>query len=345
VQRDRHPLLLNVALVGRSGKGRKGTAWSVPRYLFAQVDEVWARQRVKTGLSTGEGLIYNVRDPHEEQQAIKEQGRVVGYERVVVDEGEPDKRLLIIEPEFSVTLKNMMRETNTLSGVIREAWDSGDLSTLTRNSPLRARGAHISIIGHITEEELRRYLTETERANGFANRILWVLVRRSKVLPEGAAVPDAVLAPLVAELREVLTFAHTVGEVTRDEAARAVWAEVYPGLSEGQPGMLGAIISRAEAQVLRLSVLYAVLDLSAVVRTPHLYAALAVWQYAEESAQRIFGGLLGSPLADTIGSGRTAKIFSTKRRHVSIPPRIVHPPNDPRRKRIRTSPEETAPLG
>jgi hypothetical protein len=300
VQHDRHALRLNTVLVGRSGKGRKGTAWSAPRYLFSQVDEAWARHRVKTGLSTGEGLIYNVRDLQTEQKPIKERGRVVGSERVVVDEGEPDKRLLVIEPEFAVVLKNMARETNTLSGVIRQAWDSGDLSTLTRNKPLRATGAHISVIGHITEEELRRHLRETDRANGFANRFLWVLVRRSKVLPEGAAVPDAVLAPLVSELRDVLAFAEALEEVTRDEAARAAWAEVYPDLSEGHPGMLGAIISRAEAQVLRLSALYAVLDRSTSVRPAHLHAALAVWQYAEASARRIFGELLGSPMADVI---------------------------------------------
>jgi hypothetical protein len=95
--------------------------------------------------------------------------------------------------------------------------------------------------------------------------------------------------------------------VVRDEAARALWAELYPGLSEGQPGMLGAILSRAEAQALRLSALYAVLDRAAVVRPAHLGAGLAVWRYAEASARRIFGGLLGSPVADTILEGLRAR--------------------------------------
>jgi hypothetical protein len=129
---------------------------------------------------------------------------------------------------------------------------------------------------------------------------LWLLVRRSKVLPEGGAVPEAALAPLVDELREVVAFSRTVGQITRDEAARAVWAEVYPRLSEGRAGMVGAIVSRAEAQVLRLSGLYAVLDRSDRVRAPHLCAALAIWQYAETSARRIFEGLAGSSAADVI---------------------------------------------
>ena len=300
VEHDTHPLRLNIVLVGRSGKGRKGTAWSTPRYLLRQVDPDWSQHRVRSGLSTGEGLIYHVRDPYEARQPIKEQGRTVGYERVVVDEGEPDKRLLIIEPEFAVVLKNMMRMHNTLSTAIRLAWDSGDLSTLTRNSPLRASSSHVGIIGHITEEELRRYLTETERANGFANRFMWLLVRRSKVLPEGGTVPDAALAPLVEGLREAVAFARKVVQITRDDAARAVWAEVYPPLSEGEPGMIGAILSRAEVQVLRLSGLYAVLDRSEQVRPPHLYAALAFWQHAEASARQIFEGLVGASMADVI---------------------------------------------
>lgn len=297
VQHDQHPLRLNVALVGRTAKGRKGTSWSTPRYLLTQVDSDWASRRIMSGLSSGEGLIHTVRDPVERE--IKD--RETGETRVeVVDEGEPDKRLLIIEPELAVTLKSMARETNTLSGMIRQAWDSGDLSTLTRKSPLRATGAHISIIGHITQDELQRYLTETERANGFANRFLWMLVRRSKMLPEGGAVPEENLVPLVAELKRVVAFARETDELRRDDLTRQLWADVYPDLSEGKPGMAGAIISRAEAQVLRLSALYAILDCSPIVQPVHLHAALAVWDYAEASAQRIFGDRLGSPLADVI---------------------------------------------
>jgi hypothetical protein len=71
-------------------------------------------------------------------------------------------------------------------------------------------------------------------------------------------------------------------------------------LSEGQPGLVGALTSRAEAQVLRLSVIYAVMDKSPVVRPEHLLAALAFWDYAEDSARYIFGNASGNPVADRI---------------------------------------------
>jgi hypothetical protein len=307
VEHDEHPARLNIVFVGRSSKGRKGLAQSTAKHLLAQIDEPWARDRIRPGLSTGEGLIFHVRDAREEQQAIREKGRIVGYETVVVDAGESDKRLMIVESEFATVLKRMARDGNTLSTIIREAWDAGNLSTLTKNSPLRATGAHVSIISHGTQEEIRRYLTDTERANGFANRFLWLLVQRSKVLPDGATVPDSVLTPLVDELRQVVTFSRTVTRMSRDDAAREIWREVYPSLSEGEPGLIGGVISRAEAQVVRLSVLYAVCDRSAEIRAPHLQAALALWDYAEASARRIFGGRIGMPLADAILDAMNAR--------------------------------------
>jgi hypothetical protein len=312
VEETAHPCNEFAALVGRTAKGRKGQAWSTPRHMFAYVDEPWAKYRIKSGLSSGEGLIYNVRDARTETQPIRERGRVVDYQTVTVDEGEPDKRLLVFEPELAIILKRMAGETNSLSGVIRDAWDTGALSTLTKNSPLRAIGAHISIIAHVTEEELIASLTETERANGFANRFMFFMVRRSKALPDGDPVPAGILAPFIEELQAVARWAQEPRRLVRDPSARALWAAVYPELSEGEPGLLGAVLGRAEAHALRLSLIYAVLDRSPSILEEHLNAALAVWDYAEASARRIFGDRLGLSTADRILSALRARGSMTK---------------------------------
>jgi hypothetical protein len=110
--------------------------------------------------------------------------------------------------------------------------------------------------------------------------------------------PDAKLAPLIDELRAVVRFAGTLGELARDEAATASWRAVYGTLTREEPGMVGTVIGRAEVQVLRLSILYAVLDRSKEVLTPHLLAALALWEYAKASARRIFGDRLGDHVAE-----------------------------------------------
>ncbi len=298
-----HGVNLNVVQVGETAKGRKGTAYAGPRALVGEADPEWAA-RVVSGLSSGEGLIWAVRDPIEKIEPIKEKidGRlqVVDYQTVMTDPGVADKRLLVVEQEFAAALKVAGREGSTLSPVLREAWDGSDLRILTKNSPAVATAPHVSVIGHITKDELLRQLDSTEAANGFANRFLWVCVRRSKVLPEGGHLPEAALHRLAEQLAEVLAFAGEAGELTRDDDAKALWAEVYPDLSEGKPGLVGAVTARAEAQVLRLSALYALLDCSTTIRVEHLVAALAVWDYCEASARYIFGDAVGDPIADRI---------------------------------------------
>ncbi len=300
VEADVHCMNIFAVLVAVTSKGRKGMSWSHISRLFMTVASEWVRECVQSGLSSGEGIIWAVRDPTQKKEPVKRGGRVVEYQTVTTDHGVQDKRLFVMEPEFASALKVMRREGNTLSTTIRQAWDRGDLRVLTKNSPVRATGAHISIIGHITPEELRRSLETTEMGNGFANRFLWVAVRRSKCLPEGGRLYEFNLQPLLTRLRAAVEYARGVTLLQRDEEAREVWREVYPKLSEGRTGLLGAVTSRAEAQVMRLASIYALLDRSHMVRLPHLRAALALWDYAEASAQFVFGNSLGDPIADEI---------------------------------------------
>lgn len=297
---DAHYMNLNLNLVGATGDGRKGNSLNQVKGPFRIADPEWLESCVQTGLSSGEGLIWAVRDPIHGREAIREGGRVVDYQLVTQDEGVADKRLLIVETEFSSPLKVMNREGNTLSPTLRDAWDSGELRLLTKNKPAKATGAHISVIGHITGEELRRHLDTTEMGNGFANRFIWLCVRRSKFLPDGQRLPDAKLAPLADRLREALEFGKTVGEMKRDDQARLTWHALYRNLSTGKPGLLGSVISRAAPQVVRLSCIYALMDLSGVVRHEHIEAASAFWEYAEASAQFIFRNALGDPAADKL---------------------------------------------
>jgi len=67
------------------------------------------------------------------------------------------------------------------------------------------------------------------------------------------------------------------------------WVKIYYDLSKGLPGILGGVTGRSEAQVLRLAVIYCLLDGSNRVEVWHLEAALAVWKYCEDSARLIFG--------------------------------------------------------
>ncbi len=303
-----HCARTNALLVGMTAGGRKGTAWSPVRYLLTHSDESFVLKRVKSGLSSGEGLIFQVRDPQYDQEPIREGGRktgeIIGYQDVMSDAGESDKRLLILESEFASALTVMEREGNTLSPVLRDVWDHGNLSPLTKKDRMVATGAHVGIIGHITTYELLRKLTATERANGVANRFLIALVRQSKFLPSGKGTPPEVMSPYFVRFLRTVERARTRGALLRDGDCEDLWASVYRRLVEVPPGLTGSILARGAAQVLRLSLIYALLDEAeaqrgdTAIRIPHLMAAIAVWDYCTASAYQIFGDAIGDPVAD-----------------------------------------------
>jgi len=294
VEADRHHPNLFAVVVAPSAKGRKGTSWRHVARLFDRVDDGFGGRTV-TGLSSGEGLIYAVRDPTRPKPGKR------GEKPAIVDEGVSDKRLLVVESEFASVLRVLAREGNTLSAVVRNAWDGAPLATLTRkDAGLRATGAHVAIIGHVTAPELLDYLTATESANGFGNRFLWLAARRSKLLPLGGERFGLELEPLVQDLRAAVAFGASAGEIGFDADARRAWFALYGALSRGRYGLVGSVTSRAEAQTLRLALIYAILDRARSIRPEHLAAAVAVWTYAERSAARVFGDSLGDPVADEI---------------------------------------------
>jgi len=282
VEASRHYPNEFVVLVGASGKGRKGSSWDHVQSLLARVDPSLTNDRVASGLSSGEGLIAEVCDSEQDNGTAK------------------DKRLLVLEPEFAQVIKVLAREGNTLSPVIRNAWDGKRLQTLVRNSPLRASDAHIAIVGHITKDELLRYLNATELANGFFNRFLLIGVRRSKLLPFGGSLAGSQLDGLRGRLAAALAAARTDRELSFTADARDRYAAIYERLSAARPGLFGAATGRAEAHTLRLALIYALLDRAAAIDLPHLDAALEVWRYAHNSTRWVFGDTLGDPTADEI---------------------------------------------
>jgi hypothetical protein len=298
VSGSRHCLNEYLVLVGVSSRGRKGSSLGYLRQLFREIDlncisPSWVNDHVVSGLSSGEGVIELVRDDSTKKD--KDGNCLVP--------GVPDKRVLFLEEEFGRTLKVAHRDGSILSATLRDGWDHGNLRSVTRNDPLRATNAHLSIIGHITADELKVNLTDVEAANGFANRFLWALVRRSKRLADGGGSVD--FSPVRNRLRLALVEAKAyqltgTSPVRRDSAAAKRWDEFYYALPDDVPGLLGSLTARAEAHVLRLSLVFALLDRSPQIQLPHLEAALAVWDYSVQSVAYIFGDTLGDSVADGI---------------------------------------------
>jgi hypothetical protein len=274
------------ALVGDSARGRKGTGLDENEELYKAVEKIgdtdlWT-SRIRGGLSTGEGMIAQLVDKEDE---------------------EVDKRLMLRVNEFAALLTVMCRPDNTMSPILRGAWDSGNLEVMTRNNPLRTEGAHVSLLANVTTEELRKRLSEVDRANGFANRFLFVMVRQTKFLPH-AKRPR--YEPIAGLLLKALRAGSRVGQVRWAMDAKELWEKEYVRLSIGPPEpLLSAVTARSAQHVARLAMIYALTDgpnenRQVFIREEHLRAALEVWRYCEDSARYIFGSSLGDDTADKI---------------------------------------------
>jgi hypothetical protein len=267
-ERDRQHANLFAVIVGDSSRGRKGTSWGHVRHILSQVEQSWVDSRIMSGLASGEGVIAELAD---------EDGAATN-----------DKRLLLVEGEFAQVLKVAERSGNTISAILRNAWDTGSLRNMSKGAPLRATGCHISMIGHITRTELSRLLTENDAANGFGNRILWTHSSRSKFLPDGGEIDNVDFTQEIAGLAQALRLARTRGEMKRTKEARDYWHSIYEGLCEELPGRVGSLTSRAEAQVVRLALIYSLMDGGEVIALDHLQAAEALWHYCRDSAKWAF---------------------------------------------------------
>jgi hypothetical protein len=228
-----------------------------------------------------------VRDP-----STRRKGRGI----IVADPGVEDKRLLLIQPEFAQVLEVCERQGNTLATKLRNAWDGKPLANNSLSSHLTATGAHISLIVHSTEDDLRDLMRRTMILNGFGNRFLWVCSRRARSLPFGGVVPVKERTALVDRLREAVDFARGLkkgpqrGRMFFEKpAASNLWVSAYRTTLTRESE--NPVTGRAMPQVRRMACIYALMDCSEPVREEHLRAALETWRYCADSARFIFGGV------------------------------------------------------
>jgi hypothetical protein len=288
----RHGTNLFAIVAGQSSRGRKGTSEAECRRLMKHVDEEWTASNICSGLSSGEGLIDVVRDPRE--------GPPDKSGKPTVIPGVTDKRRMVSEGEFARVLAQVAREGNVLSSVLRQAWDGENLGTMVRGNPTRATEPHVSLVAHVTQHELLARMSETDLFNGLGNRFLWCCSRRTKKLPFGGNVGTTAIEQLGQRLRTALFQSRKTTRLDYTEAAREYWSTAYGEISVDRPGLWGALTARAEAQVLRLGMLYALLDSQRQIDVTHLESARAVWNYCDASVAYLFGDKLGNALADKI---------------------------------------------
>ena len=211
--------------------------------------------------------------------------------------------------EFQGILAVCHKPDSLLSVILRDGWDGNPLRNTVKSDPAHVMEPQLTILADTTISDLSVSLSQADRNNGFANRFLWVYVYRTQLLPLGGEEIDWRVE--VEQLKKVLEFGQMDRRITFDKPARDLWTRtIYPKVEEDVPGLVGSIISRAAAHILRLAMLYAIFDLSLHIQRPHLEAAYALWRYCEDSAKTIFGDLLSpeqQKILDHLAQGPATK--------------------------------------
>jgi hypothetical protein len=274
-----HPLLVWPLLMGRTGSGRKGEATSIAE-MFLEQSSAGCRELMTGGLSSGEGLIEQIRD-----------------------EARDDKRLLVIEPEFTAVMARSRREGSTLAAVQRQAWEGRALSVLNRKQ-LRASASHVAVIGHVAPREFRLRLAETDMAGGTYNRYLPVYVERAKLLPVPQPLHEQVISAYAAKLGAAIESAASIGCIQLGREATDLWAgDLYPeftGADDDDDRAYSEFTRRAAPYCLRIAGLYAALDGRALIGKDDLAAAGALVRYSLASARYVLGSLHRDPRMDRL---------------------------------------------
>lgn len=288
VGKTRHGVNLFGLVIGNTGRGRKGTGGDIIVDVVGHADAHWAEFCRSPNLVSGEGVIDALRDPIVKYVPVKN-GRVTEMEAQVLDPGVEDKRLLIVCPEFVAAINAGRRENSTLSQTLREAWDGKTLRTMAKNTSRVATNPHLSIIGHVTRHELLRAIREADVFGGLFNRFAFVLSDRARELPHGGNLDD--LGALPAAVKNQVDAARYVERMQRSHEANRLWEEEYHRLTTvNGPEVIRAVLSRGEAQVLRLSMLMALVAGRSTIERDDLEAALDLWRYSEASARAVFDG-------------------------------------------------------
>lgn len=282
-----HRANLFIVICGDTAIARKGTAhdWAVE--IFRNADPAYIQSGIVGGLASGEGIVHSVRDAKTRLDTKTDKV-------VVMDEGVTDKRRLFFESEFAGrTLTAMNREGNTLSSVIRQAWETSNLAVVTKQNDERATNAHIAIVGHATVRELLSKLRQSDVAGGFANRFLFFIVRRSKVLPIQSEPDSRTLTHFSNCIRARLAQARQAGQIRLAPTAEELWIKIYHEIDQDtltREDVMVPYLSRGHAQVLRLALLLALVEGKKSIETEQLEQANELWRYACRSIEYMLTG-------------------------------------------------------
>lgn len=231
------------------------------------------------GLSTGEGIAYELRDGITNENGESQQDV-------------EDKRLLVREAEFYNIMVKSNAPGNILSGTIRKLFDAESLEPMTKTDRVKCTKPDVCILGQITPEELVAKLDSVSISNGFLNRFPIFSGTEPVYEPIPKVTKKEILQKHAKKLNEVMRWCHESPKtLTMGDCYEKLWREKYSDLKQiGANGSIEkSLMTRAPHYATMYAMLFAALDMTTVLTANHLTASLAWIDYWHESVRYIFG--------------------------------------------------------
>ncbi len=283
---DEHHANLFLITVGKTGAG-KGTSWNVVKTIATKVDSLFPKL-ARSDSASAPGLIKLVRDASEEQR-----GRTT-----VRDPGVKDKRCLVVFEEMDAFVTAVCRQGSTLGELCRQAWDGRTLENNAKDSA-RATEPHISLICHVTPcsfQDALLKLGKKSLTNGFLNRFLVVPLERVRQIHRSQELPalDDLIERIAAAINQLGAANDSAEPVVLEWSpeAHAEWDAFSEAIDNGHPFLEGmeGVTGRLKPMVMRLAMLYAVLDGETQMSLKHLIPAKALCLQLIEANRSVFTG-------------------------------------------------------
>ncbi|MEU5577762.1 DUF3987 domain-containing protein [Streptomyces huasconensis] len=279
-QPDGRPVVVWTALAGRSMVGRKGFALATAEAILNDAIGGWLALRRQGGISSGPSLVQTLYET--EQDSLTSEGGV-------------DGRTLVIDEEWPTTLQ-LTKRCPKYSGVLRTSWDGKRISNVTKKDGKRVEvtvdkpslGFHV----HIQPALWAKFISATEAQGGSYNRILPVIVERSKRLRrrdyKGSPLDEIKVSGSLRLAYEWAQKEHRKMELSDAAADRFddISAEYEDALEE-LPEDVSCYIERSGEQVMRVACVLTAAERKTLITVKALDAARAFVDYSIASVKQL----------------------------------------------------------